>query len=154
MSKRTKVTTRKTTKTKTPRPPTPEQADSIINERISKTIDRVFNPPPKPVEFRGFTPISSRITKAMRLLSLIVAAAESDGDGTSREDLQEAIADAAIDAHNQLYWISTLSASIGNLPAPDASELLAAINEENPDEDEMDAFCRDKMSQMLAGGAR
>ena len=146
--------TRKTAKKKT----TPKTATPIlterINERISKAIDRVFHPPPTPIEFRGFTSINRRITKAMRLLSLIVAAAESDSDGVTSEDVLEAIADAAVEANGHLYWISTLSASIGNLPAPDPSELLAANLDENLDGDEMDAFCRDKMAQMLAGGAR
>ena len=137
-----KKTTKKITKKTKP----------ALDSRLAKAIDRLAHPRPKPLEFRRIGPsIHDRVAKANTLVTLIAAAANYDGeDELSDREVLDAIKAAANEALGELYWISELPPSIGNLPAL-SDDAYRDQGVDVSERDDMDDYCRARMREMLDG---
>ena len=134
---------------------TAKKTKAVLDPRLAKAIDRLARPRPEPLDFRRrglFPSIHDRVEKANTLVTLIAAAATNDGEDEllSDREVLDAIKAAANEALGELYWISELPPSIGNLPAL-SDDAYRDQGVDASERDDRDDYCRARMREMLDG---
>ena len=116
--------------------------------RFKKQLDRIVHPPPKAIQFRVGPSISARVKNVHTFVTLISAAAATDPQYLGHHQVLEAIERAANKALDDLYGLSLLPESVGNLPALTDDEYR---DQGVPDKEDQDGYVRARMREMLDG---